>query len=280
MKPPKPALIIALVFSTAPVLAAPTVAELAAASDSPDFAERVASLDDSVLLNGLTEIAGDDSLGEARRLELLEPFARTSGGGRALARLDSDLALLALAAGLPDNLPLLLEIYSGEEEIVGERITAALYFGRERIEALLEGIAEGGSDNAPAAAAVLYDTFGAIFVEPLIAALDLEGRPPVVAAVALREAEESAFQPLLDAVRVGRDGAIAFAPLIFSAGGQPAVTFLDAYLESPDLDVRRLAVTVLSRFTGKDYGYMMDYEADADDYRREGLPLPSELEED
>lgn len=280
MKPPKPALIIALAALAAPVHAAPTVAELAAAPDSPDFAERVASLDDSVLLRGLDEIADDESLGEARRLELLEPFARTSGGGRALARLDSDLAILALAAGLPDNLPLLLEIYSGEEEIVGERITAALYFGRERIEALLEGIAAGGSDNAPAAAAVLYDTFGGILVEPLIAALDLEGRPPVVAAVALREAEESAFQPLLDAVRAGRDGAIAFAPLIFAAGGQPAVTFLDAYLESPDLDVRRLAVTVLSRFTGKDYGYMMDYEADADDYRREGLPVPTELEEE
>jgi hypothetical protein len=278
MKPPKPTLIIALAVLAAPGLAA-TVAELAAAPESTDFAASVSAIDDADLLRGLDEIADDESLGEARRLELLEPFADIPKGGRALARLDSDLAILALAAGLPDNLPLLLQIYSGEEEIVGERITAALYFGRERIEALLEGIAAGGSDNAPAAAAVLYDTFGRILVEPLIAALNLEGRPPVVAAVALREAEESAYQALLDAVRAGRDGAIAFAPLIFAAGGQPAVTFLDAYLESPDLDVRRLAVTVLSRLTGKDYGYMMDYEADADDYRREGLPIPPELEE-
>lgn len=245
------------------------------ATDAPALAP--SSRDADELLGELQNLADNAALSEGRRLELLSPHALSLEGCRALVRLESDLALLALAAGLPDNLLHLLELYVDEDEVAGERVTAALTFGQETSRPLLESLAERGS--APAAA-VLYDTFGTVEVGPLVLALGLNGRAAVVAAVALREAGVAAYGPLQEAVRAAEPGALAYAPLIFTAGGQAAVNYLDQYLRSPDLNLRRLTITVLSRLTGTDYGYMMDYEARASDYRREGLPVPPELLED
>jgi hypothetical protein len=272
--------LLTVLASATAVLAAATVAELAADPAAPDFAERLAGFDDDELNAGLTELAADDSRSEGQRLELLLPFARHAAGVRVLAGLDSDLAVLALSRGLPDNLPELLAAYAGSSDSAGDHIAAAVLFNADAARPLLEGIVAGGGASAPVAAALLYDVFTVLEIPALIEALSIEGRPRVVAAVALRQAEQAAYQPLLEAVRESNTGAAAYAPLIFAAGGQSAVTFLDSYLESPTLEVRRLAITVLSRLTGKDYSYMMDYEPDAHDYEREGLPVPPELRED
>ena len=199
----------------------------------------------------------------------------------ALLRVSGDgLPILALAEGLPGNLDLLLEFYPRVEDEDRERLLVALYLGLDGIRDELRDCARSGDDESAPAACVLYDLEGEVHVEGLVRALSIEGQPAMVSVLGLQSAGEEAYPALVSAVRERRPGALSYAPAIFSAGGQFGVNFLDDYLQSPDLEVRRVAILVISKFTGKDYSYMLDYEPEAKDYIREGLPVPPELQGD
>jgi hypothetical protein len=261
--------------------AAVTVEELAAEPDGPDWAARVEEVGLSELAAGLGRIAADDSLSASERLDRLARFARLEVGVDALLCVTDDgLPILALAEGLPGNLVTLLNFYHRVSDEARERLLVALYMGMELIRDELRSLAAGGDLLAPQAACVLFDLEGEVHVEALVRALSLEGQPAMVAVLGLESAEEEAYPALIAAVRERRAGAVSFAPAIFSAGGQYGVNYLDDYLESPDIEVRRVAILVISEFSGKDYSYMLDYEPKARDYVREGLPVPPELQED
>jgi hypothetical protein len=271
-------LFLLLLVSTAPAV---TVEELAVEPDSPDWAGRVEELGLTALVAGLERITGDLTLSAGQRLDRLARFAGQEIGVEALLRMSDDgLPVLALAEGLPGNLRLLLAFYARTDDEARERLLVALYLGLDGIRDELRTIAGCGYAESAPAACVLYDLEGEVHVDGLVRALSLDGQPVMLSVVGLQSAGEGAYPALVAAVRERQPGAVSYAPAIFSAGGQFGVNFLDDYLQSPDLEVRRVAILVISDFTGKDYSYMLDYEPEARDYIREGLPVPPELRED
>jgi hypothetical protein len=262
-------------------VAAATVEDLAVEPDGPDWAARVEQVGLTDLVAGLGRIADDASLTAGERLERLARFAALEIGVDALLRLSGDgLPVLALAEGLPGNLRLLLDFYLRSEDEARERLLVALYMDMDGIRDELRTLAQSDDDESAPAACVLFDLEGEVQVDGLVRALALEGQPAMVSVLGLQSAGEEAYPAIVAAVRERRPGAVSYAPVIFSAGGQFGVNFLDDYLHSPDIEVRRVAILVISGFTGTDYSYMMDYEPEAKDYIREGLPVPPELRED
>jgi len=272
-----------LIVSLLPLAAAAvTVEELAVEPDGSDWAARVEDFGLIELVAGLGRIADDITLSAGERLDRLSRFAALEIGVDALLRVPGDgLPVLALAEGLPGNLDLLLAFYRwGVEDEARERLLVALYLGLDGIRDELRDCARSGDAESAPAACVLFDLVGEAHVDGLVRALSLEGQPVMVSVLGLQSSGEEAYPALVSAVRERLPGALAYAPVIFSAGGQFGVNFLDDYLQSPDLEVRRVAILVISGFTGKDYSYMLDYEPEAKDYIREGLPVPPELRED
>ncbi len=271
-----------VIFSLLPVAAgAVTVEELALEPDSPGWVVQVEELGVAELLEGVERITDDASLSAGERLDRLSRFAELEVGVDALLRVPGDgLPLLALAEGLPENLVHLIERYPVVDDDIRERLLVTIYLGMDAVRPALRIYAGGSDELAPPAACILYDLVGEVHPASLVRALSLEGRPSMVAVLGLESAGEEVYPLLISAIRERRPGAISYAPAIFSAGGQYGVNHLDDYLESPDLEVRRVAILVISKFTGKDYSYMMDYEAEAGDYIREGLPVPPELLDD
>ncbi|MCK4593264.1 hypothetical protein KAU45_02090 [bacterium] len=271
-----------VIFSLLPVAAgAVTVEELALAPDSPGWAAQVEELGVTELVEGLERITDDASLSAGERLDRLSRFAELDIGVDALLRVPGNgLPVLALAEGLPENLVHLLERYPVVDDDIRERLLVAIYLGMDAVRPALRTYAGDSGELAPPAACVLYDLEGEVHPTGLVRALSLEGRPSMVAVLGLESAGEEVYPLLVSAIRERRPAAISYAPAIFSAGGQYGVNYLDDYLESPDLEVRRVAILVISKFTGKDYSYMMDYEAEVEDYIREGLPVSPELQED
>jgi hypothetical protein len=266
----------------ASMAAAVTVEELAVEPCGPDWGARVEEVGLTALVDGLGRIADDISLSAGERLDRLARFADLEIGVEALLRVTGDgLPVLALAEGLPENLRLLLDFYRWvEDDEARERLLVALYLGLDEISDGLRDLAESDDAESAPAACVLFDLEGEVHVNGLVRALSLEGQPVTVSVLGLQCAEEEAYPALVTAVRERQVGALAYAPVIFSAGGQFGVNFLDDYLQSPDIEVRRVAILVISDYTGKDYSYMLDYEPEAKDYIREGLPVPPELRED
>jgi len=261
--------------------AAVTVEELAVEPDCHDWAARVEEVGLTALVAGLGRITDDVSLSAGERLDRLSRFAGQEIGVDALLRVSGDgLPVLALAEGLPGNLRLLMAFYKRvEDDEARERLLVALYLGLDGICEELQTLAESDDAESAPAACVLFDLEGEVHVDGLVRALSLEGQPATVSVLGLQSAGEEAYPALVTAVRERQVGALAYAPVIFSAGGQFGVNFLDDYLQSPDLEVRRVAILVISEFTGKDYSYMLDYEPEAKDYIREGLPVPPELQD-
>ncbi|HUT98222.1 MAG TPA: hypothetical protein VM054_04020 [bacterium] len=262
--------------------AAVTVEELAVEPDSPDWAGRVEEVGLIELVAGLERIADDITLSAGARLDRLSRFADQEIGVEALLRVSADgLPILALAEGLPGNLDLLLAFYRWVvDDEARERLLVAMYLGLDVIREELRDCARSGDGESASAACVLFDLEGEVHVDGLVRALSLKGQPAMLSVLGLQGAGEEAYAALVSAIRERRPGAMSYAPVIFSAGGQFGVNFLDDYLQSPDIEVRRVAILVISDFSGKDYSYMLDYEPEAKDYIREGLPVPPELRED
>jgi len=273
-----PVVFLLLLTAAAPAM---TVEELALAPEGPGWAAEVQEVGLIELVAGLERIADDETLTAVQRLERLGRFAGLEVGVDALLQLSGDgLPILALSEGLPENLGTLLRFYPRVGEEARERLLVALFLGMEQVRDELRSLAEGGDASAPTAACILYDLVGELHVDGLVRALSVEGQLATVGVLGLQSAGEKAYPALVAAVRERQPGALGYSPVIFSAGGQYAVNFLDDFLKSPDLEVRRVAILVISRFSGKDYSYMLEYEPEAADYIREGLPVPPELRED
>lgn len=257
-----------------------SVAELVEQPDSYQWQRDVAALGSASLRSGLAELAGDTSLGEGERLELLTRFAKVPEGATALLAIaDSELALIALAEAIPDSLEPLLLAYGGAINAESERAQDALYLDAGVARPALLDFAKLETARLSGLASVaLYDLFDEVWLPGLVEALETENRPLVVAVIALEKAEEAAWPPLLDALYSDKEGATVYASLIFTEGGQAATDYLVPYLHSPSRTVRGLAIKVITKLTGTDYAYMINYEAEAKDYQREGLPVPAGLE--
>jgi|GEM_PF-3445242 len=260
-------------------VAASSVTELVEQPDSYQWRDDVATLNSASLRSGLAELARDTRRSEGERLEMLTRFARVPEGAAALLTIDnSELATLALAEAIPDSLEPLLLAYGGGGNAESERAQDALYLDAAIAKPALLDFAKLETTHLRGlASAALYDLFNEVWLPGLVEALEVENRPLVVAVVALEEAGETAWTPLLDALYNDKAGAAAYAPLIVTTGGQTAADYLVPYLHSPSLTVRRLAIEVITKLTGTDYAYMIGYDATPEDYRREGLPVPAGL---